>query len=205
MILLENKLAIFNKLVYLKKEEECKRELEDVRKKSEELIENKKIELETLKKEIVSRRQSLANKKAHEDLALVKEQKRIRTLEKDEQILDELINELCKEAKRFRNSDEYVEFERKRFLRAQEELDEGEYIVKILDEDRELLEPLFRKNLKDNISIVGFEKLDDDKLGGFVVTPTNRAYNVDLTLRRKIEDSRYDIGKVLHFKLKEGR
>ena len=71
MILLENKIAIFNKIVFLKQKEECEKKIREEREKAEKILSEK---IESLKKDeeaFVDRRVTLAKRRGYELIASV--------------------------------------------------------------------------------------------------------------------------------------
>ena len=80
-------------------------------------------------------------------------------------------------------------------------LQEGSYIVHVLDVDVEL-----KKSLEDLAKEKGiklnFVSLDPKKLGGFIILDEEMTYSIDKSLYKILDDNRYEIGKMLHFALK---
>ena len=168
-------------------------------------IEKKKVELEKNSDEIIKRRTSLAKKRKYEILGKVAEDKRIAELQKTEELRKKLIEELEKKVLEFTSTDEYIEFEKDKFKTLLEELDDGNYILKltISDKDKLFNELISLTNGRD-INFI-YEELDSNLLGGFIVSDEQKTYNIDSSLKEKIEDKKYEIGKLLDFSLrKEG-
>lgn len=205
MILLENKLEMFNKIVYKTKERECELKLDEVKKQCEEEIKKKKVELEKNSDEIIKRRTSLAKKRKYEILGKVAEDKRIAELQKTEELRKKLIEELEKKVLEFTSTDEYIEFEKDKFRTLLEELDDGNYILKLTISDKDkLFNELISLTNERDINFI-YEELDSNLLGGFIVSDEQKTYNIDSSLKEKIEDKKYEIGKLLDFSLrKEG-
>ena len=84
MILLENKIAIFNKIVYLKQKEECENKIREEKEKAEKVLADKVEKLKEDEKSYVDRRVALAKRRGYELIASVEEQKRVLFLEEDE-------------------------------------------------------------------------------------------------------------------------
>lgn len=205
MILLENKLEMFNQIVYKTKERECELKLSKVKKQSEEAVEKKKVELEENSEETIKRRIGLAKKKKYEILGKVAEDKRISELQKTEELRKKLIEELEKKVLAFTSTNEYVEFEKNKFKTLLEELDEGDYILKLTKSDKDKLFNELKSLAKGKNINFEYEELDKNLLGGFIVSDKEKTYNIDSSLKEKIEDKKYEIGKLLDFSLrKEG-
>ena len=48
-----------------------------------------------------------------------------------------------------------------------------------------------------------YEELDERLLGGFTISDKKETYNIDSSIKKKINDRKYDIGKLLDFTLKK--
>lgn len=201
MILLENKIAIFNKIVYLEREKDCEARIEATKEEIESTLQKKKKELQDMKKELIDRRIYLANEKKYEMIGKANEMKRIKKLEKADELVGLLIDGVYEKIKSYVKEDSYNDEQINRFKKLLDNLQEGSYIVHVLDVDVELkksLEDLAReKGIKLN-----FVSLDPKKLGGFIILDEEMTYSIDKSLYKILEDNRYEIGKMLHFALK---
>ena len=124
MILLENKIAIFNKIVFLKQKEECEKRIKEEKEKAAKILEDKIKSLEEDEKAYVDRRVNLAKRRGYELIASVEEQKRVLFLEEDEKLLNELLETLSERLLEFTKTDEYVEKEAECFRNILDEIDE---------------------------------------------------------------------------------
>ncbi|MDK8275603.1 MAG: hypothetical protein QP763_00845 [Peptoniphilus duerdenii] len=201
MILLENKIAIFNKIVYLEREKDCEARIEATKEEIESTLQKKKKELQDMKKELIDRRIYLANEKKYEMIGKANEMKRIKKLEKADELVGLLIDGVYEKIKSYVKEDSYNDEQINRFKKLLDNLQEGSYIVHVLDVDVELkksMEDLAReKGIKLN-----FVSLDQKKLGGFIILDEEMTYSIDKSLYKILDDNRYEIGKMLHFALK---
>ena len=124
MILLENKIAIFNKIVYLKQKEECENKIREEKEKAEKVLADKVEKLKEDEKSYVDRRVALAKRRGYELIASVEEQKRVLFLEEDEKLLRELLETLSQKLLAFTKTEEYVNLEIKNFREILDEMDE---------------------------------------------------------------------------------
>lgn len=201
MILLENKIAIFNKIVYLEREKDCEARIEATKEEIESTLQKKKKELQDMKKELIDRRIYLANEKKYEMIGKANEMKRIKKLEKADELVGLLIDGVYEKIKSYVKEDSYNDEQINRFKKLLDNLQEGSYIVHVLDVDVEL-----KKSLEDLAKEKGiklkFVSLDPKKLGGFIILDEEMTYSIDKSLYKILEDNRYEIGKMLHFALK---
>lgn len=203
MILLENKLEMFNKIVYKTKEVECAKKTQEFKDRCNEEKENKKIELEKSSEETIKRRVNLAQKRKYEILAKVSEDKRISELQKNEELRAKFVVELEKKVVEFTQSEEYIVFYKEKFSKLLEELDDGEYILRVRAKDKTRLFDIYNEMVKDREINLIYEELDERLLGGFTISDKKETYNIDSSLKEKINDRKYDIGKLLDFTLKK--
>lgn len=203
MILLENKIAIFNKIVFLKQKEECEKRIREEREKAEKILSEK---VESLKKDeeaFVDRRVTLAKRRGYELIASVEEQKRVLFLEEDEKLLNELIETLSQKLLEFTKTEEYVNLEAENFTNILDEIDEKSiYLYVKNDENKKLIEK-FKEIAKEKDVELNIDELFEYHIGGFIISDMEKTYNINLSLKNKLEDMRYEIGSMLHEKLKE--
>lgn len=203
MILLENKIAIFNKIVFLKQKEECEKRIREEREKAEKILSEK---IESLKKDeeaFVDRRVTLAKRRGYELIASVEEQKRVLFLEEDEKLLNELLETLSQKLLEFTKTEEYVNLEAENFTNILDEIDEKSiYLYVKNDENKKLIEK-FKEIAKEKDVELNIDELFEYHIGGFIISDIEKTYNINLSLKNKLEDMRYEIGSMLHEKLKE--
>ncbi len=203
MILLENKIAIFNKIVFLKQKEECEKRIREEREKAEKILSEK---IESLKKDeeaFVDRRVTLAKRRGYELIASVEEQKRVLFLEEDEKLLNELIETLSQKLLEFTKTEEYVNLEAENFTNILDEIDEKSiYLYVKNDENKKIIEK-FKEIAKEKDVELNIDELFEYHIGGFIISDMEKTYNINLSLKNKLEDMRYEIGSMLHEKLKE--
>ena len=203
MILLENKIAIFNKIVFLKQKEECEKRIREEREKADKILAEK---IESLKKDeeaFVNRRVTLAKRRGYELIASVEEQKRVLFLEEDEKLLNELLETLSQKLLEFTKTDEYVNLETENFKNILDEIDEKSIYLYVKNNENEKLIEKFKEIAKEKGVDLVVDELFEYHIGGFIISDMDRTYNINLSLKNKLEDMRYEIGSMLHEKLKE--
>ena len=203
MILLENKIAIFNKIVFLKQKEECEKRIREEREKADKILAEK---IESLKKDeeaFVNRRVTLAKRRGYELIASVEEQKRVLFLEEDEKLLNELLETLSQKLLEFTKTDEYVNLETENFKNILDEIDEKSIYPYVKNNENEKLIEKFKEIAKEKGVDLIVDELFEYHIGGFIISDMDRTYNINLSLKNKLEDMRYEIGSMLHEKLKE--
>ena len=162
--------------------------------------------IESLKKDeeaFVDRRVTLAKRRGYELIASVEEQKRVLFLEEDEKLLNELIETLSQKLLEFTKTEEYVNLEAENFTNILDEIDEKSiYLYVKNDENKKLIEK-FKEIAKEKDVELNIDELFEYHIGGFIISDMEKTYNINLSLKNKLEDMRYEIGSMLHEKLKE--
>lgn len=197
MFLLEKKIEIFDKMVYLENKKKCLEKLELEKEHAQQEIENKKKELENSRKEAIERRTELAKNIGEEQVTKIKNDTRVKMLEKEQLLLDDLLGKVAVKLKDFTKTDEYVEFEKNNFKEVLSELSEGTYKVYLLENDR-------IKSFFENVEGYEFKfnTLNESYVGGFIIKDEDENYSIDMSMKSRIDDIRYDVGKLLYSTLK---
>ncbi|MBS5946723.1 MAG: hypothetical protein KIB06_08685, partial [Peptoniphilus harei] len=187
----------------LKTKEECEKRIREEREKAEKILSEK---IESLKKDeeaFVDRRVTLAKRRGYELIASVEEQKRVLFLEEDEKLLNELLETLSQKLLEFTKTEEYVNLEAENFTNILDEIDEKSiYLYVKNDENKKLIEK-FKEIAKEKDVELNIDELFEYHIGGFIISDLEKTYNINLSLKNKLEDMRYEIGSMLHEKLKE--
>ena len=203
MILLENKIAIFNKIVFLKQKEECEKRIREEREKADKILAEKIESLKEDEEAFVNRRVTLAKRRGYELIASVEEQKRVLFLEEDEKLLNELLETLSQKLLEFTKTEEYVNLETENFKNILDEIDEKRIYLYVKNNENEKLIEKFKEIAKEKGVDLIIDELFEYHIGGFIISDMDRTYNINLSLKNKLEDMRYEIGSMLHEKLKE--
>ncbi len=203
MILLENKISIFNKIVFLKKKEECDALIKEEEEKAQRAIEEKVEALKEDRQNYIKRRISLAEKSGYEKIAKANEEKRVLALREDEELLNKLLSSLEKKLREFTKTDKYIELEKDSFERALDEIEEKSINLYIRDNENPKLVEALKEIAKEKKVELIMGELYDFHIGGFIISDVDRSYNIDLSLKNRMEDMRYEIGAILHNKLRE--
>lgn len=203
MILLENKIAIFNKIVFLKQKEECEKRIREEKEKAKKILAEKIESLKNDEEAFVDRRVTLAKRRGYELIASVEEKKRVLFLEEDEKLLNELLDTLSQKLLAFTKTDEYVDLEIENFKDILDEIDEKSIYLYVKKDENEKLIEKFKEIAKEKGVELNIDELYEYHIGGFIISDMKRTYNINLSLKNKLEDMRYEIGSMLHEKLKE--
>lgn len=197
MITVEDKLEIFNKLVYKEEEERCIREMEALDKRIETTLEEKKLELEKKTEAFITRKNILANIQKNEMISQANENKKTNVLKTRESFLNDLMKSLEIKTKQFVQSNDYKPYLIKKISKVLNGLEEEKIILLLNKEDIGLIQesiPILQEQFKKSISIEASKK---DVIGGFMILDCDKTYNLDYSFKTIIEENRYEIGKTL--------
>ncbi len=203
MITLDDKLDIFYKVVFKEEEERCKKALEELEERNKLTLEEKIVELEKKKEEIITRRKLLAETQKNEMLSKAIGENRSRILQKREETLTDLISSLENKAKEFVLSKDYKGYVLDRILNVIKEIEEEEIVIGLLEKDKKDLEETIRQLGEDNNKNISFYTVVSDIIGGFILSDKNRSYNLDNSFKTIIEENKYLIGKRLYSSLEK--
>lgn len=199
MIYLENKLDLFKKIVYDKRRVANEKKLQETKARVEETFEKKQGEFSKTAADFIKRREQMAKTKRFEMLSKAMEEQRIDRLRKDEELLDELLKDLSKKILSFQKTEEYITFTKEKYENTLESLNPGEYVLYLLKQDENRLN--WKEIAEAHKISVEIEEMLPETLGGFIIEDKGATYRIDMTFLSKLEECRYDIGKLLHFSL----
>ena len=174
MILLENKIAIFNKIVFLKQKEECEKRIREEREKADKILAEKIESLKEDEEAFVNRRVTLAKRRGYELIASVEEQKRVLFLEEDEKLLNELLETLSQKLLEFTKTEEYVNLETENFKNILDEIDEKSIYLYVKNNENEKLIEKFKEIAKEKGVDLIIDELFEYHIGGFIISDMDR-------------------------------
>ena len=201
MIYLEKKVAIFENMVYTKKENEAKEKIAKEEERLKGLLEEKKAEIVAKEENLMERRRALAKKQGMTKLTSLKEKERLEILAKEQTLFQDLLRAIKNRFKDFQKTESYIRLEENKL----EEIlknDHGDFILFVLDEEKESLGKALL-NLGESLGHkLEIASLEGKYLGGFILEKKDRTYLYNRSLEREIEDRHYHFGAMLHKELK---
>lgn len=203
MITIEDKLEIFHRIVYGEEENKYIEALKELEEQNEQLLEDKKKEMESQRGEIIRRRVNQAKVERNEAKSEELELTKARYRQKRKEIEVDLISSIIARAREFADSKEYGKYLCENLDKYLVEFEEEEVVIILRDRDKQLVEKCLM-NLKEKTGKTFIiEDLPEDKIGGFMVSDKERTFNLDHTLRTLIEEKEYLIGMSLSKALQE--
>ncbi|WP_072470420.1 hypothetical protein [Urinicoccus massiliensis] len=202
MIYLEKKIAIFNEMVYLKKEKESKEKIEAEKARLDQALADKTREMDQKEKDLIARRIQLAKEQGYDQVMNTKEETRIEVLKKEQALFQDFIASLKEKLKAFRESEAYVQREGDIFKGILADVNEERITVHLMDQDRDRLEGAFNKIAEEEGVHLDFVSLEKKALGGFMVSDKEESFFINASFQAKIDSLNYELGKMLHNQLK---
>ncbi|MBU5439400.1 V-type ATP synthase subunit E [Tissierella sp. MSJ-40] len=203
MITLEDKLDIFYKIVLKDEEEKCKKTLEELEEKNNNIIKEKKEALEKRKKEIINRKFQLGEIQKNEMVSKARQDNREKVLSKRQETLEDLIFSLKEKGRQFTSSKEYKTYLINNIGKAMDNMQEKEIILEIREKDKDNFgEDILSLGKGKGINVI-LNIAKEDIIGGFIISDRNRTYNLDNSFKTIIEENKYLIGKTLYTSIEE--
>mgnify|MGYP000856632138 CR=1 FL=1 len=201
MITVEEKLEIFLKIVYREEEEKFQKALKELDEMNLQAIEDKKRELESHRDEIIRRKISMAKIERNEAMAKAIEKNKAQLRQKRKDLQDKLMKEILEKADYFVGTEEYSEYLCENINKYLKEFESNEVVVYVREKDKESIKGC----IKGLVAVTGksfvIETMSDEKIGGFVISNSEKTYNIDHSLKTLIEEKEYTIGQRLSLAL----
>lgn len=188
MIDLTSKLSSFRKMVWDNEKKKSEKELYDSSAFSSNTIENKRQKLNRNLQKYLEKRRVFATTRKNEIIAKKSEEEKSSYYKYKESLLEEIIDDIRSELVSYAKSEEYKEKLKKDVKKSYDDL---------TDDEKKSLELCVRKEDK---NLFDFETmaLPDSDIGGFILKDKDGSFEYDFSLRKKLLDYKYEIGKKLY-------
>lgn len=188
MLDLNIKLSSFRKMVWDEEKAKSEEELYNSTIINSNQIQEKKEKLEKDLKASLENRKNFATIRGNEKISKLQEEQKTNFYAYKEHLLNELVSEIKDKLIAYTNTDQYKEN-----LPIEIEKAIGE-----IGENIEDFEILVKKDDQNLISYKDVSTLDDKYLGGFILKAKNGSYQYNQTYLNRLEEKKYDIGRVLY-------
>ena len=188
MLDLEAKISSFRKMVWDEEKEKSENELYSSTEENSKLVEDKKINLENDLETSVRDRKTFAEMRKNENVSKkVFESKNSLYLYK-QSLLDDLNNKIIEKLVTYTDSDEYKDNLESNIKKSIEELNLGSdaVIVGVREKDKDLL------------NFPNVEIIEDDYIGGYIISDLNHEFRYNYTFLNNLKDKKYEVGKKLN-------
>ena len=198
MILLEKKLDIFNKIIYVNKKKDYEKKLLSIKNSNQNELndyEKKLIEEYNIN---LKKRTRRAEQKSIEKLRTAEQESRRELLVLKESILQKLIGNVTKKIIDFVKTDEY---KKKLIEDIEDNLKNLDYkvVLLVLQNDYDYV----TKNLSSD-KIEEIKSIPNNYLGGFMIQDVDNTVNFDYSYLSKMQDQKHEMGEEIHNLMTEG-
>ncbi|MDD7363438.1 MAG: hypothetical protein SPI65_04665 [Peptoniphilus sp.] len=198
MLQVENKLELFENVVYKRRLLDLEKEKEAWEEEKKNLLERKNKQLSEEKAHIIKRRANLASVMGNEKIVKARENERVLELKKINELNDDFIEAIEARVRAYTETDEYKQALVDRVVESLNDLEPGKYQLGLVKRDMDR----FFDDIQEKASEKGFtlcpHVLPDGRIGGHTITDMDETYSLNYDLATKIHEKQYEIGKLLY-------
>ncbi len=188
MLDIEAKLSSFRKMVWDEEKEKTDQELFQSTEKNSLYLDSKnEARKEDYEKRVKDRDVFLEIRK-NEEISKISQEEKNRFFAYKEQLLDDFYEKLTNKLKAYRKTSNYKENLQKDIEDKIKSLhlNEDDIIVAVVEDDLDLID--FKHK----------EKIEKQKIGGFMLIDINKEFRYNFTYRQKIRENKYEFGKKIY-------
>ncbi|WP_455256932.1 hypothetical protein [Peptoniphilus asaccharolyticus] len=198
MILIENKLEMFENVVYKSRVTEFKKKIAQWETERDRIKKEKEDALEREATDMIARREKLARELGNEQIAKAKEEKRVLELRIMNELEDDLIQAIRQRAWVWTDSEEYKKHLIDGIKVTFNHLKEGTYRLGLTKKDMDKYYGEVEK-IAEGMGIKLIPVIKKDwMIGGHILSNEAKTYNLNNDIYTIIEEKRYEIGMLLH-------
>ncbi len=188
MLDLEAKISSFRKMVWDEEKEKSENELYSSTEENSKLIEDKKSNLENDLETSVRDRKTFAEMRKNENVSKKEFESKNSLYLYKQSLLDDLNNKIIEKLVTYTDSDEYKDNLESNIKKSIEELNLGSdaVIVGVREKDKDLL------------NFPNVEIIEDDYIGGYIISDLNHEFRYNYTFLNNLKDKKYEVGKKLN-------
>lgn len=188
MLDLEAKISSFRKMVWDEEKEKSENELYSSTEENSKLIEDKKSNLENDLETSVRDRKTFAEMRKNENVSKKEFESKNNLYLYKQSLLDDLNNKIIEKLVTYTDSDEYKNNLESNIKKSIEELNlvSDAVIVGVREKDKDLL------------NFPNVEIIEDDYIGGYIISDLNHEFRYNYTFLNKLKDKKYEVGKKLN-------
>lgn len=188
MLDLEAKISSFRKMVWDEEKEKSENELYSSTEENSKLIEDKKSNLENDLETSVRDRKTFAEMRKNENVSKKEFESKNSLYLYKQSLLDDLNNKIIEKLVTYTDSDEYKNNLESNIKKSIEELNLGSdaVIVGVREKDKDLL------------NFPNVEIIEDDYIGGYIISDLNHEFRYNYTFLNNLKDKKYEVGKKLN-------
>lgn len=188
MLDLEAKISSFRKMVWDEEKEKSEKELYQSTDDNSKLVLDKKTELEKNLEESIKDRRTFAEMRKNENVSKKEFESKNDIFLYKQSLLEDLTKRIKENLKNFTNTKDYKDKLASMINNSLNELglSKDEVIVSVLEKDKNL------------IDLPNVEVLDDEYIGGFIISNLDKDFRYNYTYLNRLKDKKYEVGKKLN-------
>lgn len=188
MLDLEAKISSFRKMVWDEEKEKSENELYSSTEENSKLVGDKKSSLENDLETSVRDRKTFAEMRKNENVSKKEFESKNSLYLYKQYLLDDLNNKIIEKLVTYTDSNEYKNNLESNIKKSIEELNLGSeaVIVGVREKDKDLL------------NFPNVEVIEDDYIGGYIISDLNHEFRYNYTFLNKLKDKKYEVGKKLN-------
>ena len=188
MLDLEAKISSFRKMVWDEEKEKSENELYSSTEENSKLVEDKKSSLENDLETSVRDRKTFAEMRKNENVSKKEFESKNSLYLYKQSLLDDLNNKIIEKLVTYTDSDEYKDNLESNIKKSIEELNlsSDAVIVGVREKDKDLL------------NFPNVEIIEDDYIGGYIISDLNHEFRYNYTFLNNLKDKKYEVGKKLN-------
>ena len=188
MLDLEAKISSFRKMVWDEEKEKSENELYSSTEENSKLVEDKKSSLENDLETSVRDRKTFAEMRKNENVSKKEFESKNSLYLYKQSLLDDLNNKIIEKLVTYTDSDEYKNNLESNIKKSIEELNlnSDDVIVGVREKDKDLL------------NFPNVEIIEDDYIGGYIISDLNHEFRYNYTFLNNLKDKKYEVGRKLN-------
>lgn len=188
MLDLEAKISSFRKMVWDEEKEKSENELYSSTEENSKLVEDKKKSLENDLETSVRDRKTFAEMRKNENVSKKEFESKNSLYLYKQYLLDDLNNKIIEKLVTYTDSDEYKNNLESNIKKSIEELNlnSDDVIVGVREKDKDLL------------NFPNVEIIEDDYIGGYIISDLNHEFRYNYTFLNNLKDKKYEVGRKLN-------
>lgn len=192
MLDLSSKISSFRKMVWSNEKKKSEQELYSSTESSSKALNEIKTKLENEYNNYMDKRKEFANSRKNEKIANISQHEKTLYNKFKEELLGKLIDEIRLKLIDYSQSEEYK-------IKLKKEATET---FEKLSKDDDSLVLVVKKSDKDLFDFET-ETMDEKKIGGYIIRNKDFTYQYDLSLEKKLDNYKYEIGRKFYREIAE--
>jgi len=200
---LEEKLVNFSKEIKEKIDGEYDEKLSKMKEDNDLKLSSKKLELERMREKQIQEFDESNDIRVKKTISLKKQDANRQISDLKKEMFNAVLNEVTDKLTDFMKSDFYPKYLNDLFISTESSLSKGNYEVYVLRRDADIVKKIIDENKKENFTFNLIE-IEENILGGMIFKSVEKGFEIDNSLRFKLDNIDNDIHASITKKLEVG-